>query len=102
MASADIRWVYPRIPERGSGKVDFDLDWVGDTSVYVARNADVMAENAHLTGDLGLTYKGADVSVQKSNFAFTSLDTRLIEHVFPLEATVAKLAGIRHAPGMLL
>jgi hypothetical protein len=84
VASNDIRWVYPRIPEKGSGKLDFNLDWVGDTSVYVVRNADMMVEKAHLTGDLGLTYKGSDVSIQKSNFAFTSLDTKLIEHVFPL------------------
>ena len=84
VASNDIRWVYPRIPAKGSGKLDFNLDWVGDTSVYVVRNADMMVENAHLTGDLGLTYRGNDVSIQKSNFAFTSLDTKLIEHVFPL------------------
>ena len=84
VASADIRWVYPRIPEQGSGKLDFNLDWVGDTSVYVIRNADVQVESAHLTGDLGLTYRGQDVSVQKSNFAFAHLDTKLIEHVFPL------------------
>jgi translocation and assembly module TamB len=84
IASADIRWVYPRIPEKGSGKLDFDLDWVGDTSVYGARNADVHVEGAHLTGDLGLTYRGPNISIQKSNFAFASLDTRLIQHVFPL------------------
>jgi hypothetical protein len=84
VASADIRWVYPRIPEKGSGKLDFALDWVGDTSVYVARNADLTVDGAHLTGDLGLTYRGQDVSIQKSNFAFTHLDTKTIEHVFPL------------------
>ncbi|HUQ46815.1 MAG TPA: translocation/assembly module TamB domain-containing protein [Gemmatimonadaceae bacterium] len=84
VASADIRWVYPRIPAKGSGKMDFALDWVGDTSVYVVRNADMMVENAHLKGDLGLVYRGQDVSVQKSNFTFASLDTRLIERVFPL------------------
>ncbi len=83
VSSADIRWVYPRIPAQGSGKLDFNLDWVGDTSIYVARNADVHVENAHLTGDLGITYRGQDVSIQKTNGQFTSLDTRLIERVFP-------------------
>ncbi|HZK78720.1 MAG TPA: translocation/assembly module TamB domain-containing protein [Gemmatimonadaceae bacterium] len=84
VASADIRWVYPRIPEKGSGKLDFNLDWMGDTSVYVARNADMQIENAHLMGDLGITYRGKDVSIQKTNARFTSLDTKLIERVFPL------------------
>ena len=83
VAAADIRWVYPRIPERGSGKLDFALDWVGDTSIYVARNADLQIENAHLAGDLGVTFS-TDFSLHGTNGTFTSLDTRLIQHVFPL------------------
>ncbi len=83
VATADIRWVYPRIPERGSGKLDLDLDWVGDTSVYVTRNADLQVENAHLMGTLGITYIGAAFSLQKTDVKFSSLDTKLIEHVFP-------------------
>ena len=42
-----MRWVYPRIPERGSGTLDFAMDWVGDTSIYVAKNADVRIADAH-------------------------------------------------------
>jgi len=84
VAAADVRWVYPRIPEKGSGKLDFDLDWVGDTSVYVARNADLQIGSAHLAGNLGITYVGNDFSIQKTDARFTSLDTKVIEHVFPL------------------
>jgi translocation and assembly module TamB len=82
VATADIRWVYPRIPERGSGTLDFAMDWVGDTSIYIARNADVQLEDAHLVGDLGVTV-AEDMSVHNTNLRFTGVDTRLIERLFP-------------------
>jgi translocation and assembly module TamB len=83
VAAADLRWIYPRIPERGSGTLDFAMDWVGDTSIYIARNADVHVENAHMVGDLGLTV-AEKFSVHNTNVRFTSVDTRLIERIFPL------------------
>ena len=83
VSAADIRWVDPNIPEHGGGKLDFNLDWVGDTSVYVARNADLQVENAHLAGDLGITYRGQAFSIQNTNGRFSNLDTKLIERVFP-------------------
>ena len=82
VATADIRWVYPRIPERGSGTLDFAMDWVGDTSIYIARNADVRLEDAHLVGDLGVTV-AEDISVHNTNLRFTGVDTRLIHQLFP-------------------
>jgi translocation and assembly module TamB len=82
VAAADIRWVYPRIPEKGSGTLDFAMDWVGDTSIYIARNADVRIADAHLVGDLGVTV-AEDMSVHNTNLRFTGVDTRLIEQLFP-------------------
>jgi len=82
VATADIRWVYPRIPERGSGKLDFAMDWVGDTSIYIAKNADVQLADAHFSGDLGITV-AENMSVHNTNVRFTRLDTRLIEQIFP-------------------
>jgi translocation and assembly module TamB len=83
VATADIRWVYPRIPEKGSGTLDFAMDWVGDTSVYVARNADVRIGDAHMTGDLGITLV-QDFTLHDTNLRFTGVDTKLIEQIFPL------------------
>jgi Uncharacterized protein conserved in bacteria len=83
VAAADIRWVDPNIPANGGGKLDFDLDWVGDTSVYAARNASLQIEKARLTGDLGITYRGQAFSIQNTDGHFSNLDTKLIEHVFP-------------------
>ncbi|MEO8193882.1 MAG: translocation/assembly module TamB domain-containing protein [Gemmatimonadales bacterium] len=82
VASADLRWVYPRLPEKGSGTLDFAMDWVGDTSIYIARNADIRVADAHLVGDLGVTL-AEQFSLHNTNLRFTSLDTRLIEQLFP-------------------
>jgi hypothetical protein len=82
VASADIRWVYPRLPEKGSGTLDFAMDWVGDTSIYIARNGDVRLADAHLVGDFGITV-AEDFTVHDTNMHFTGLDTRLIEQLFP-------------------
>ena len=83
LATADIRWVYPRLSERGSGTLDFAMDWVGDTSIYIARNADVRLADAHLVGDVGMTV-AEEFSVHNTDLRFTNLDTRLIEQTFPL------------------
>ncbi|HEX2721901.1 MAG TPA: hypothetical protein VHM24_03225, partial [Gemmatimonadaceae bacterium] len=102
VAAADIRWVYPRLPERGSGKLDFAMDWVGDTSIYVGRNADVRIADAHLVGDIGMTVTD-EFSIHDTNLRFTGVDTRLIQQLFPtvkpprsgVLSGRAKLAGNR-------
>ncbi len=83
VATADIRWVYPRIPVTGTGKLDFNLDWHGDTSVYVARNTDAQVEKAHFNGDFGITYFGTDFWLHDTNMRFSSVDTKLIQQIFP-------------------
>ena len=82
VATADLRWIYPRLPERGSGTLDFAMDWVGDTSIYIARNADVRIADAHLAGSFGIT-QAEEFSLHDTNLRFTGLDTRLIEQLFP-------------------
>lgn len=84
VAAADLRWVSPRIPEKGTGTLDFALDWVADTSAYVARNADVQIADAHLRGDLGLTMTDTWFVLHQTDFRFANLDTRLIQRLFPL------------------
>ncbi|MEP6508272.1 MAG: hypothetical protein ABJC63_08595, partial [Gemmatimonadales bacterium] len=83
VATADIRWVYPRIPAVGTGKLDFNMDWLGDTSVYVARNTDAQVGDAHFKGDFGITYFGKDFWLHDTNMKFSSVDTKLIEQIFP-------------------
>ena len=82
VATSDLRWIYPRTPADGSGTLDFAMDWVGDTSIYIARNADVRIRNARLRGDLGITV-AETYTLHDTNLRFSNLDTRLIEEMFP-------------------
>ena len=103
-ASADMRWISPDIPARGSGKLDLGVEWVADTSLYVAHNADIQLENAHLRGDMELLLSDT-IALHNTNVQFANLDTRLIERIFPqIKAPRqgilnghAKLEGGQHA-----
>lgn len=102
--STDLRWIHPQLPENGSGNLDFAMDWIGDTSIYVARNADVTIGGARLRGDFGITVTDT-IALHNTDLKFANLDTRLIERIFPdVESPLdgilggsAKLAGGTHA-----
>jgi translocation and assembly module TamB len=79
---ADIRWAMPHLPEDGSGKLDFGLDWTGDKSVYLARNMDVTLEKSHIAGKIEATVTDT-VAYRDANLSFTNLDTRLLTQLFP-------------------
>ena len=79
---ADIRWAMPHLPEDGSGKLDFGLDWTGVKSVYLARNMDVTLEKSHIAGKIEATVTDT-VAYRDANLSFTDLDTRLLTQLFP-------------------
>lgn len=79
---ADIRWAMPNLPEDGSGKLDFGLDWTGDKSVYLAQNMDVTLEKSHVTGKIEATVTDT-LAYRDANLRFANLDTRLLTRLFP-------------------
>jgi autotransporter translocation and assembly factor TamB len=79
---ADIRWAMPNLPENGSGKLDFGLDWTGNKSVYIARNMDVTLEGSHVTGQIEATVTDT-IAYRDANLRFANLDTRLLTRLFP-------------------
>ncbi|HET6761656.1 MAG TPA: hypothetical protein VFH13_06120, partial [Gemmatimonadaceae bacterium] len=79
---ADIRWAMPRLPERGSGQLDFGLDWTEGKSVYLARNMDVTLEGSHVTGQIEATVSDT-IAYRDANLRFANLDTRLLTRMFP-------------------
>ncbi len=79
---ADIRWAMPNLPENGSGKLDFGLDWTGKKSVYLARNMDVTLEGSHVAGQIEATVSDT-VAYRDANLRFANLDTRLLTRLFP-------------------
>jgi translocation and assembly module TamB len=104
VATADLRWIDPGIPEDGSGSLDFGLDWIGKESRYLARRADVRLERARLRGDLGLIMNDT-FALHDTNLRVANLDTRLVQRIFPsfkpprhgIVNGHAELAGGQHA-----
>jgi len=79
---ADIRWAMTRLPEEGSGKLDFALDWTGSKSVYRAQNIDVTLERSHVAGQIEATVTDT-IAYRNANLRFANLDTRLLTQMFP-------------------
>lgn len=78
----DIRWAWIQLPEQGSGKLDFGIDWTGNKSVYIARNMDVTLERSHIAGQIEAAVTDT-VAFRDANLRFANLDTRLITRLFP-------------------
>ena len=79
---ADIRWAMVGLPDHGSGKLDFGLDWTGGKSVYLARNMDLTLERSHVTGQIEATVTDT-LAYRNADLHFTTLDTRLLTQLFP-------------------
>jgi translocation and assembly module TamB len=82
LATDDLLWIDPSIPQGGHGKLDFALNWVGQTSDYLATNTSLSVAGATMSGKLGITatdtleFHDTDVNIKH-------LDTRTIQQVFP-------------------
>ncbi|MDB4869199.1 MAG: hypothetical protein JWL97_203 [Gemmatimonadales bacterium] len=79
---ADIRWAMIQLPEQGSGKLDFGLDWTGKKSVYIARNMDVTLVKSHVTGQIEVAVTDT-LAYKNSDLHFRNLDTQLLTQLFP-------------------
>jgi translocation and assembly module TamB len=81
----DVRWVFPELPETGSGRLEFAMDWIGDRGVYVARNADMRMEGAHLRGHIHITDEDSLTFHEGTDFRFTGLRTEFVRRILDLE-----------------
>lgn len=79
---ADLRWAWINLPENGSGKLDFGLDWTGSKSVYLVQNMDMTVQGSHIAGQIEATVTDT-VAYRNANLRFANLETRLITHLFP-------------------
>lgn len=105
VAAADLRWIHPPIPEVGSGKMDFALDWKNGVEKYQATNADLTLNSSHLWGDFGITFVADTFAIHNTDMRATNLDTHLIQRILPwakpprhgILAGHMKAAGGQHA-----
>jgi translocation and assembly module TamB len=104
IASNDLKWISPDLPAEGSGRLGFGLNWIADTSVYVAKKMDVTLERSRIRGDLELTMSDT-FALHNTNLQVANLDTRLVQRIFPsvkpprhgLISGRAQLEGGQHA-----
>lgn len=82
VATNDLLWIDPSIPENGHGKLDFALNWVGKTSDYQATNASLAVAGATMSGSLGLMVTDT-FAFHNTDVRFRQLDTRTIQQLFP-------------------
>jgi len=76
----DLRWVYPRLPSDGRGKLDLGLAWRGALQSYTITNADITMAGSHTTGKLGITL-GDTITIRDTDLRFTGVDTRTLEQL---------------------
>ena len=101
---ADMRWVYPRLPADGHGKLDLALKWRGALQDYQISNADIAMGPARAAGAFGITL-GDTITIHDTDLRFSDLDTRTLEQLIPglrsprrgVLAGRAKASGGRHA-----
>jgi hypothetical protein len=99
-----MRWVYPRLPADGRGKLDLGLAWRGALQSYTITNADITMAGSRTTGKFGITL-GDTITIRDTDLRFTGVDTRTLEQLIPgfksprrgVAAGHAIVSGGRHA-----
>jgi translocation and assembly module TamB len=79
---ADMRWIYPRLPANGRGKMDVVVKWRGATNDYFVSNTDVRIGETQIVGSIGVTQTDS-VALHDTNLRFSQVDTRLLEQMIP-------------------
>lgn len=82
VALADLRWLYPPLPEEGGGSLDLDLQMRALTTRVRARDIDLQVGESSIAGRLDLLI-GDTVRVDDTDLQFDRLDTRLIQSMAP-------------------
>src|SRR5688572_1292016 len=103
---ADVRWVMPQVSSRGSGTLDFRLRWRGDTATYIAQKANLQVDSARLGGDFAISLVGDSLWFHNTDVRFSTLDTHLIEQLFPAvriprHGTLTGTAKLDGPPGLM-
>ncbi|CAN5820832.1 hypothetical protein BH23GEM3_BH23GEM3_09690 [soil metagenome] len=82
VAFADLRWLYPQLPEEGGGTLRLAVYQREMTTSIVAEEVDIRVGEAALAGQLGLVL-GDTIRLHDTDLRFSDLDTRLIQRMAP-------------------
>ena len=86
---SDLRWLNPRMPASGGGRMRYAMRIHGDTTSLSLADADVRYRDASVTGSAALTRihpKGADdrIIVEGADLTVARLETDVIRELAPL------------------
>ncbi|HTE45612.1 MAG TPA: hypothetical protein VK636_10245, partial [Gemmatimonadaceae bacterium] len=76
----DTRWIYPRLPIDGHGKVDIVLEWHGAVQDYRMTNIDVAFGDGHASGMFGITLDDS-IAIHDTDLRFAGLETHTLEQL---------------------
>jgi hypothetical protein len=82
VAFADLRWIYPALPEEGGGTLRLDLHRRTLLTRLIATEMDLRAGEATLEGRIDLTV-GDTLRLRDTDVRFERVHTRLVERVIP-------------------
>jgi translocation and assembly module TamB len=81
-AFADLRWLYPELPEEGGGPLRLTLRMRQAATTILAEEMELRLGAARLAGDLRVQL-GDTVRLLPTDVRFAALDTRLVERLVP-------------------
>jgi translocation and assembly module TamB len=76
----DLRWLYPRLPSRGTATLVFSMERSGGRIDFMTREIDAAVDGATMTGSFGMVL-GDSVRFHDTDLRFARLDTRLAEQL---------------------
>jgi translocation and assembly module TamB len=84
LAFADIRALYPDLPERGGGRLDMKAT-IRDTatSEYEFRNGRLSVDGSRVAGNFGMAVNSHMLELRETDLRFTRFTTRLVESLVP-------------------
>lgn len=82
IATGDVRFLYPPLPDSGTAAFDLALDMTAAGQRFTFKGLDFNAGNAHAAGALGMTL-GDTLYLHETDLTFENVGTRLIERMIP-------------------
>ncbi len=90
VALADVRFVYPSLPETGTARFNLALLWQGDTQRYDVRDLDATTGAARVQGQVGVVMRDSSMVYEQTDVTFSGISTALIEQLLPAWNVPAK------------
>nr|MBA3672244.1 hypothetical protein [Gemmatimonadaceae bacterium] len=88
VALADLRWLNPKLPLQGGGRLHYTMRLVGDTADYAVRNADVRYRDARIAGDATVSRvhprgSPAQLTIRDADLTVARLTTDVLHELAP-------------------